>query len=72
VSAFSRKMAPWAVAAIAGGMVIGLLAAYPTVSKLTREMGVPVGPATALAEPRPAPLDGGNALAYANALQAND
>ena len=53
-------------------MIAGLLAAFPSLLKLTRDIGVPVEQATVSAEPRPKPIDGGNATAFAKAFQSND
>lgn len=68
----SRKIAPWVATVIAGGLIAGLLAVYPTLAKATRDVGVPIDAPTVAAEPQPKPIDGGNALAFAKAFQAND
>lgn len=72
VSANSRHLVPWALAIVAGGIFLGLLAAYPSLLRLTREFGVPVKPATVAAESQSKPIDGGNAMAFARALQDNN
>lgn len=51
---------------------MGLLAMYPSLIRLTHRFGVPIEPATAVAEPQPKPIDGGNAMAFAKALQNNN
>ena len=68
----SRKIAPWVATVITGGLIAGLLAVYPSLARLTRDIGVPIEQPTVAAEPQPKPIDGGNALAFAKALQAND
>ncbi|NUM55713.1 MAG: hypothetical protein HUU46_18895 [Candidatus Hydrogenedentes bacterium] len=72
MSAYSQNVAKWAVVVATGGLVAGLLAVYPSLSRVGRDMGVPVAAATVSAEVKPTPIDGGNALAFAKALQAND
>ncbi len=72
VSGNTRKIAPWVAAALAGGMILGLLVTYPSLARLTNGIGVPVEQATVSAEPQPEPIDGGNAMVFAKALQSND
>ena len=72
VSAYSRDRAKWAVVAIAAGLVTGLLGAYPSLMKAGRDFGVPVADSTVSAQEKPKPIDGGNAMAFARALQSND
>jgi len=72
VNAFSKTTVQAAIALGAGALLLGLLAAYPSLVNFTGQIGVPVHPATVSAAEHPTPPDGGNALAYAKALQAND
>ena len=57
---------------MAVGLLAGLLAAFPLLLRLTQHLGVDVEPATVSAEPESTPVDGGNAMAFAKALQTND
>ena len=69
MSIYLRKTAPWVIAAIAGGMIAGLLAVFPSLLKLTHKIGVPVEQATVQADK---PIDGGSATAFGRAFQSND